>query len=52
MKFKDVVHVDPPNFEDIKNRVNYRKWFFGHYHDNINVSEKEIMIYEQMIRIS
>ncbi len=39
-------------FETIKNQVNYKKWFFGHYHDNVNISEKEIMIYEQMIRIS
>ncbi len=27
------------------------KWFFGHYHDNVNVNEKEILIYEQMLRI-
>ncbi len=38
--------------ESVKNSVNYKKWFFGHYHDNVNVSEKEILIYEQMIRIS
>ena len=38
--------------EFIKNYVNYDKWFFGHYHDNINVNEKEILIYEQMLRIA
>ncbi len=38
--------------EFIKNHANYTKWFFGHYHDNRNVSDKEILIYEQMIRIS
>ncbi len=38
--------------EYIKNHVQYQKWFFGHYHDNANVSEKEILLYEQMIRIS
>jgi len=38
--------------EFIKNYANYKKWFFGHYHDNRNVSDKEILIYEQMIRIS
>lgn len=38
--------------EDIKNSVNYKKWFFGHYHDNKNIFDKEILIYEQMIRIS
>ena len=39
-------------FEKIKNMVSYRKWFFGHYHENMNVNDKEILIYEQMIRIS
>lgn len=37
--------------EFIKNYANFRKWFFGHYHDNRNVSDKEILIYEQLLRI-
>ncbi len=37
--------------EFIKNYVNYTKWFFGHYHDNRNINEKEILIYEQIIKI-
>ena len=28
------------------------KMVFGHYHDNKNVNDKEILIYEQIIRIS
>ena len=39
-------------FEFIKNYANYKKWFFGHYHENRNVNEKELLIYEQLIRIS
>ena len=38
-------------FEEIHNSVNYGKWFFGHYHDNRNVNAKEILLYEQIIRI-
>lgn len=38
--------------EFIKNYVYYKKWFFGHYHDNKNVSDKEILLYEQIIRIA
>ena len=38
--------------EYVKKNVSYKKWFFGHYHDNLNVSEKEILVYEQIIRIS
>ena len=37
--------------ELVKQRVNFKKWFFGHYHDNKNIGPKEILIYEQIIRI-
>lgn len=39
-------------FEELRQKVEFKKWFFGHYHDNLNVSDKEILIYEQIIRIS
>lgn len=38
--------------EEIKQTVKYKKWFFGHYHDNRNVSAEEILLFEQMIWIS
>ena len=38
--------------EQIKRNVKYKKWFFGHYHDNKMVNAEEILIYEQIIRIS
>ena len=38
--------------ESLKNTVNYKKWFLGHYHDNRNIFDKEILIYEQLIRIA
>ena len=37
--------------EEIKQMIQFKKWFFGHYHDNRNVSKKEILIYEQFVRI-
>ncbi len=37
--------------EEIKQITDYKKWFFGHYHDNLNVNDKEIMLYEQVIRV-
>ena len=37
--------------EDIKQTVDYKKWFMGHYHLNKNINDKEIVIYEQIIRI-
>lgn len=39
-------------FEEIRQKVHFKKWFFEHYHDNRNVSAEEILLYEQIIRIS
>lgn len=38
--------------EEVRQTVKYKKWFFGHYHDNKNVNTEEILLYEQIIRIS
>ena len=46
-------HDDLTDYLDtIKEKCTFEKWFFGHYHDNINVSDKEILLYEQIIRIA
>ena len=37
--------------EQIRQTVKFKKWFFGHYHDNKNVNAEEILLYEQVIRI-
>lgn len=39
-------------FQELKETVNFKKWFFGHYHDNQMMTEKEILLYEQIIRIA
>lgn len=44
--------VETEYLEEIRQKTEFQKWFFGHYHDNQNVNEKEILIYEQIIRIS
>lgn len=44
--------VETQYFEKIKQKVKFKKWFFGHYHNNRNVNAKEILLYEQIIRIS
>lgn len=36
-------------FEEIRQKVHFIKWFFGHYHDK---TAGEILLYEQIIRIS
>lgn len=37
--------------EEIRVKLDYKKWFFGHYHNNVNVNTKDILLYEQIIRI-
>lgn len=36
-------------FEGIKNKCTFKKWYFGHYHDNINVSEHEVLLYDKIV---
>lgn len=43
--------IETDYLEEIKRTMQFKKWFFGHYHDNRNVSKKEILIYEQFVRI-
>lgn len=37
--------------ERIRVRCQFKKWFFGHYHDDRAINDKEILLYEQIIRI-
>ena len=37
--------------EEIRQKTTFKKWFFGHYHENRNVNANEILLYEQIIRI-
>ena len=38
--------------EEIRQKCRYKRWFFGHYHDNQNVTEKDLLLYEQILRIA
>ena len=37
--------------EKIRQQVQYKKWFFGHYHDNKQVTADDLLLYEQIMRI-
>ncbi|MDO4492178.1 MAG: metallophosphoesterase [Lachnospiraceae bacterium] len=37
--------------EKVKLRCEYQYWFFGHYHMNQRVNQRELLLYEQMVRI-
>lgn len=36
----------------IHEKCQYRQWYCGHYHVNMNVNEKDKVLYEQMVRIN
>lgn len=38
--------------EEIRQKTKFKKWFFGHYHNNRNVNAEEILLYEQVIQIA
>lgn len=38
--------------ETIKSGIDYKRWFFGHYHINQAVSDKDIALFEQIVRIN
>lgn len=44
--------IETGYLEELRQKVKFRKWFFGHFHDNKNVNAEEILLYEQIIRIS
>lgn len=39
-------------FEGIKAFIDYNKWFFGHYHRDQQITNKEICLFKQIIRIA
>ncbi|EFP61823.1 metallophosphatase [Erysipelotrichaceae bacterium AF15-26LB] len=38
-------------FETLKKKVEFKKWYFGHYHQDRFINEKEIVLYDRLERI-
>ena len=38
-------------FEEIKGKLGFDYWFFGHYHDNRPIMQKYVLLYEQILQI-
>lgn len=34
-------------FDGLEDRLEYKHWFFGHYHDNLDVDEKHTLLYDE-----
>ena len=37
--------------QDVKDRVQYHYWLFGHYHGNKDIDTKHILLWEQIVQI-
>ena len=37
--------------EEIRQRIEYKRWFMGHMHVNKAINDKDILLYEQIIRV-
>lgn len=46
------IDVETNYLEELKYSVKFKKWFFGHYHDDRNINADEILLYEQIIQIA
>ncbi len=38
-------------FNEIRTRCKFKYWFFGHYHSNLIIEKKYILLYEQIIEL-
>ena len=38
-------------FDELKDKLDFRYWFFGHYHNDIIIDEKYVLLYDQLVKI-
>lgn len=38
-------------FDEARERCQFKYWFFGHFHENVVVEKKFVMLYKQIIRL-
>jgi len=37
--------------EAIKNEVSYKHWYFGHYHEDMDIDDKHTCVYYNIIKL-
>lgn len=38
-------------FDALRKMCRYQKWYFGHYHDNKNVTERDVLLYKDILEL-
>ena len=40
-----------PFFDELRNTVGYRHWYFGHFHEDWKIDESHTVIYNKIIQL-
>ena len=40
-----------PYLMEVNQRAKFHYWLFGHYHDNKNVTDRHVLLWEQIVRV-
>ena len=49
---QETVETDEEEFlSEVRKKINYRGWFFGHYHGDYKISDKEYLLYNNYLEI-
>ena len=52
---REVYHDSPDQltdyFSELERRLEYRNWYFGHYHFNEQLDQKHTILYEMMVTL-
>lgn len=52
MSYGEYTPDDLTNYlENIRQNTRFKRWFFGHYHDNRMINREEVLLYDQIVRI-
>ncbi len=38
-------------FEEIKNTIKFKKWYFGHMHLDLDIGEKETVLFDKVVKL-
>lgn len=38
-------------FDELEEKLQYKRWFCGHYHTNLELDDKHVILYEDIVRL-
>ena len=39
-------------FDMLEDKLSFKRWYFGHYHDDFDVDDKHTLLYEDIVPLS